>query len=86
MDMGGFSDEERAQMLALKGVGATVVARLEQIGFAELSQLAGQDPADLTYQISRAISATCWHNSPQARAAIQAIVDLARRQRVPAQG
>ena len=37
MDMGGFSDEERAQMLALKGVGATVVARLEQIGFAELS-------------------------------------------------
>ena len=80
MDMRGFSEEERAQLLALKGVGATVVTRLEQIGFAELSQLAGQDPADLTYQISRALGSTCWHNSPQARAAIQAIVDLARRQ------
>jgi predicted flap endonuclease-1-like 5' DNA nuclease len=77
--MGGFSDEERAQLLALKGVGATVVARLEQIGFAELSQLAGQDPADLNYQISAALGSTCWRNSPQARAAMQAIVDLARR-------
>ncbi|MFC4527859.1 helix-hairpin-helix domain-containing protein [Dyella halodurans] len=73
-------------MLALKGVGATVVARLEQIGFAELSQLAGQDPADLTYQISRAVGATCWHNSPQARAAIQAIVELARSQAGMARG
>jgi predicted flap endonuclease-1-like 5' DNA nuclease len=77
--MGGFSDEERAQLLALKGVGATVVARLEQIGFAELSQLAGQDPADLNDQISAALGSTCWRNSPQARAAMQAIVDLARR-------
>ncbi len=77
--MGGFSTEERGQMLALKGVGVTVVTRLEQIGFSELAQLAGQDPADITYQISRAIGSTCWHNSPQARAAIQAIVDLARR-------
>jgi hypothetical protein len=33
MDMGRFSVEERARMLALNGVGATVVARLEQIGF-----------------------------------------------------
>ncbi|HEY2624073.1 helix-hairpin-helix domain-containing protein [Dyella sp. Tek66A03] len=77
--MGGFSDEERAQLLALKGVGATVVARLEQIGFAELSQLAGQDPADLNDQISAALGSTCWRNSPQARAAMHAIVDLARR-------
>ena len=77
--MGGFSDEERAQLLALKGVGATVVARLEQIGFAELSQLAGQDPADLNDQISAALGSTCWRNSPQARAAMRAIVDSARR-------
>ncbi len=79
MDMGVFSEHERAQLLALKGVGATVVARLEQIGFSQLSQLAGQDPADLTYQISKALGSTCWHNSPQARAAVRAIVDLAQR-------
>ena len=34
----GFSAIEREKMLALKGVGATVVARLEQIGFSSLSQ------------------------------------------------
>lgn len=79
MDMGVFSEHERAQLLALNGVGATVVARLEQIGFSQLSQLAGQDPADLTYQISKALGSTCWHNSPQARAAVRAIVDLAQR-------
>lgn len=67
-------------MLALKGVGATVLARLEQIGFSQLAQLAGQDPADLAYQISKALRSSCWHNSPQARAAIQAIVDWARGQ------
>ncbi|WP_266182949.1 helix-hairpin-helix domain-containing protein [Dyella humicola] len=84
--MDGFSTEEQGQLLALKGIGATVVTRLEQIGFTELAQLAGQDPADLTYQISRALGSTCWHNSPQARAAIQAIVDLARRQSGLAKG
>ena len=47
----GFSTIEREKMLALKGVGATVVARLEQIGFSSLSQLAGEDPAVVTKQI-----------------------------------
>jgi hypothetical protein len=36
----GFSDEERQVLLAVYGVGATVVARLEQLGFTSLPQLA----------------------------------------------
>ncbi|NHR04991.1 hypothetical protein HA052_07240 [Chromobacterium haemolyticum] len=77
----GFSADEKNKMVALKGVGATVVSRLEQIGFSSLPQLAGQDPALLTRQIADMMGSSCWHNSPQARAAIQAVVDLARAER-----
>jgi nucleotidyltransferase/DNA polymerase involved in DNA repair len=75
----GFSTEEKASMLALKGVGGAVISRLEQLGFSSLQQLADIDAADLTRQIARMMGSTCWHNSPQARAAIQAIIDLAGR-------
>jgi hypothetical protein len=34
-----FSDEERQAMLELKGVGATVIRRLEQIGHSSLATL-----------------------------------------------
>ena len=77
----GFSPIEREKMLALKGVGATVVARLEQIGFSFLSQLAGDDPGVVTKQISQMMGSTCWHNSPQARGAIQAVIALAQKGR-----
>ncbi|MCP1288948.1 recombinase RecA [Chromobacterium sp. S0633] len=77
----GFSTNEKDKMVALKGVGATVVSRLEQIGFSSLPQLADQDPALLTRQIADMMGSSCWHNSPQARAAIQAVVDLARAER-----
>jgi hypothetical protein len=66
-------------MLSLKGVGATVIARLEQIGFSSLSQLADEEAGFVTKQIAQMMGSTCWHNSPQARASIQAIVDLAQR-------
>ena len=73
-----FTAAEKKKMLELKGVGETVVARLEQIGFSSLSQLAGEDPAVVTKQISQMMASTCWHNSPQARSAIQAVITLAQ--------
>jgi hypothetical protein len=72
-----FSETEKQMLLRLKGVGLTVIARLEQVGFSSLAQLRGQDAAHITKQISEMIGSTCWHNSPQARAAIQSVVDLA---------
>ena len=65
-------------MLALKSVGPTVVQRLEQAGYSSLAQLTNVDPLAVTRQISQMMRSTCWHNSPQARAAIGAIVALAR--------
>jgi hypothetical protein len=75
----GFSAEERRQMLAIKGVGDTVIHRLEQIGFSSLEQLAGENPHDVTKQISQMMRSTCWHNSPLANAAIQNIISLAQK-------
>jgi len=74
----GFSKSEKEQMLALDGVGETVVARIEQIGFSSLSELASEDAPTLTKQISEMMGSTCWQNSPQARRAIAAMISLAR--------
>lgn len=79
--MRAFSDDERAAMRAIKGVGPTVIARLEALGFHRLAQLADEDAAVVTQRIARQLGTTCWRNSPQARAAIQAVIDLARRAR-----
>jgi hypothetical protein len=74
-----FSKSEHQAMLKLKGVGATVIDRLEQIGFYSLEQLSNQDAAVVTKQISEMMGSTCWHNSPQARASIQSVIDLANQ-------
>jgi hypothetical protein len=74
-----FTTHEKQLMLALKGVGATVIQRLEEIGFHSLAELQHQDAAIITKQISTAMKSTCWHNSPKARAAIHAIIALANR-------
>ena len=73
-----FSPTERTALLALKGVGPTVIARLEQMGIDSLAELGRSDVTDILAQASAALGSTCWKNSPQARAAITAAVDLAR--------
>jgi hypothetical protein len=72
-----FPEHEKLKMRALKGVGDTVISRLEQIGFSSLRELVDEDPLFITKKISQMMGSTCWHNSPQSRAAISAIVALA---------
>ncbi|MBC2658080.1 helix-hairpin-helix domain-containing protein [Pseudomonas sp. MSSRFD41] len=73
-----FSPEERAALLKVKGVGPTVVGRLEQLGIASLAELAGADALDIVTRASSLVGSSCWKNSPQARAAIQAAIALAK--------
>ncbi|MGE8438880.1 MAG: helix-hairpin-helix domain-containing protein [Pseudomonas palmensis] len=73
-----FSPTERTALLALKGVGPTVITRLEQMGIDSLAELGRSDVTDILAQASAALGSTCWKNSPQARAAITAAVDLAK--------
>jgi hypothetical protein len=77
----GFSDEERALLLGVQGVGATVVARLEQLGFQSLAQLADAETMDIVTQASAMLGSSCWRNSPQARAAISGAIEAAKAAR-----
>ncbi|MEG0858371.1 MAG: helix-hairpin-helix domain-containing protein [Pseudomonas sp.] len=74
----GFSAVEKQLLLSVKGVGPTVVSRLEQLGFTTLIQLGEADALDIVTQASALVGSTCWKNSPQARAAIQAAIAKAK--------
>lgn len=74
-----FPAAERAALLALKGVGPTVVARFEQMGYDSLAALATADAEELLARGAQLTGSSCWRNSPQARAAIAAALDLARQ-------
>lgn len=65
----GFSAGERALLLAVKGVGPTVIDRLEQTGFDSLETLAGNDVDGIVKRIAAMLGTTCWRNSPQAASA-----------------
>ena len=64
-----FPAAEKAALLALKGVGPTVLLRLEQLGIHSLAQLAEEDASVLTQRVAQLLGSSCWRNSPQARAA-----------------
>ncbi|AJI83266.1 Uncharacterised protein [Yersinia enterocolitica] len=74
----GFTDNERSALLAVKGVGPTVVTRLEQLGFTSLAQLGQADMNEIVSSAAAMVGSGCWKNSPQARSAIQAAIDLAK--------
>ena len=73
-----FNEDERAVLLAVKGVGATVVSRLEQLGFHSLQQLAQAETGDVVSQASAMLGSSCWRNSPQAWAAISGAIAAAK--------
>lgn len=73
-----FSQNERSLLLGVKGVGETVIARLEQIGFSSLRQLADADVEDILHQVAALLNSSCWKNSPQARSSIEGAIGLAK--------
>lgn len=75
---GRFPAGERALLLAVRGVGPTVIRRLEEAGVSSLAELARRDPEALAAQIAARVGGTCWRNSPAARAALAGAVAAAR--------
>lgn len=75
--MSQFQDKERAALLGVKGVGPTVIARLESIGISSFAALAGADRDAICALISGQLGATCWKNSPQARSAVAGAIACA---------
>jgi len=73
-----FSMEEKQVLLSVRGVGPTVIQRLEQLGIFTLDQLSKADALDVVTQAAALVGSSCWKNSPQARSAIQAAIAKAR--------
>lgn len=74
-----FSPEEQQSLLAQKGIGPTVVQRLQQMELDDTAKLAAADVNDMLQQGAALSGSTCWRNSPQARAAMQAAVTWAQQ-------
>ncbi len=72
-----FSEVEKSTLLRVKGVGPKVIERLEQMGFSTLQQLADADSRDILAQGAKLSGSSCWKNSPQAKAAVEAAIGAA---------
>ena len=73
-----FPPSERKALLALKGIGPTVITRLEQMGYESLTSLAKADSLDILAKGAQMTGSSCWKNSPQARAAIETAISFAK--------
>jgi predicted RecB family nuclease len=73
-----FSKTERDILLAVKGVGPTVVKRLEEMGYNTLSALAVAEMLTIVSHGAAMTGSTCWKNSPLAKAAVTGAIDAAK--------
>lgn len=73
-----ISDLEREALLSVKGVGPTVLKRFEEIGIDTFSDLATYQADDIAEMVASMLRTTCWKNSPQAKAAIEAAISRAK--------
>ena len=55
-----FNQAEREQLLAVKGVGPTVLARLEQMGISSLQALAEREAVVICSEAAGLVGSTCW--------------------------
>ncbi len=74
-----FSAEEKAALLEVKGVGPTVLKRLEEIGISSFRELKEYQTEEIVEMVASMLNTTCWKNSPQAKSAISAAIALAKQ-------
>lgn len=74
-----FSEPEKNALLAVKGVGPTVVKRFEEIGIGSFSELANYEPKEVAERVAAMLRTTCWKNSPQALSAVASAIGRARK-------
>ena len=74
-----FTDKEVQSLLAVEGIGKTILQRLQQMGLDDIATLAVADLDDILEQGAQLTGSTCWKNSPQAKAAITAAIEWAKQ-------
>ena len=62
-----FSESETHSLLAQKGIGKTILQRLQQMGLDDTAKLAAAEVDDILQQGAALSGSTCWKNSPQER-------------------
>lgn len=73
-----FSEEEKRSLLSQKGIGATILKRLDEMGLDDVKILAVTSPDFILQRGAEITGSTCWRNSPQARKAIETAVNWAK--------
>ena len=73
-----FSEEEKRSLLSEKGIGATILKRLTEMGLDDVKILAVTSPDFIIQRGAEITGSTCWRNSPQARKAIETAVNWAK--------
>jgi hypothetical protein len=73
-----FSTTDRNILLAVKGVGPTVVKRLEEMGYETLPALAKAEMLTVVSHGAAMTGSTCWKNSPLAKAAVTGAINAAK--------
>jgi len=74
-----FTEEQTQSLLAVKGIGKTVLQRLQQMGLDDVAKLAAADADTILRHGAALTGSTCWKNSPQAKAAVNAAIQWARQ-------
>ena len=74
-----FTDKEVQSLLAVKGIGKTILQRLQQMGLDDIATLAVADLDDILEQGAQLTGSICWKNSPQAKAAIAAAIEWTKQ-------
>ena len=74
-----FNEVDKKILLDIKGVGETVISRLEEYGFSTLEELADANVDHIISWVSDNLKSTCWKNSPHARNAITSSIEVAKK-------
>ena len=75
-----LTEAQTKSLPACKGVGRTVLQRLQEMGLDDAERLAQASVDDILAMGASITRSTCWKNSPQARAAIGAAVAWAQNE------
>ena len=73
-----FNELEKAALLEVKGVGATVVKRFEEIGINCFAELANYEAKEIVEMVASMLRNSCWKNSPQALLAVELAIKRAK--------
>lgn len=60
-----FSEFEKAALLEVKGVGPTVVERIEETGIDSFGKLSAHSAGDIAEMVTSMLRTICWKSSPK---------------------